>query len=71
MSMPTQEEIDDAVRALIREGHLVAFLDPTGNLLAAPADWAAQPNLHSVALSAAEFERKLSAQEAELMGEWN
>ena len=64
MSMPTQEEIDDAVRALIREGHLVAFL-------AAPADWAAQPNLHSVALSAAEFERKLSAQEAELMGEWN
>jgi len=71
MSMPTQEEIKDAVRALIRDGHLVAIRDNAGATHIAACEWTAAHDLTDIALSAEEVAKELSACEPELMGKWN
>ena len=71
MHIPTQEEINDTIEVLLRDGRLLAYRDEAGEVHFATAEWAAEHGLAGVALSASQVTEELSAIEAELMAEWN
>ena len=71
MRIPTQEEINDTIEVLLRDGRLLAYRDEAGEVHFSTAEWAAEHGLAGVALSASQVTEELSAIEAELMAEWN
>ena len=71
MRTPTQEEINDTIEVLLRDGRLLAYRDEGGEVRFSTAEWAAEHGLAGVALSASQVTEELSAIEAELMAEWN
>ena len=71
MRTPTQEEINDTIEVLLRDGRLLAYRDEAGEVHFSTAEWAAEHGLAGVALSASQVTEELSAIEAELMAEWN
>ncbi|MBE2263595.1 MAG: hypothetical protein IAE92_12685 [Burkholderiaceae bacterium] len=71
MHIPTQEEINDTIEVLLRDGRLLAYRDEAGEVHFSTAEWAAEHGLAGVALSASQVTEELSAIEAELMAEWN
>ncbi len=71
MHIPTQEEINDTIEVLLRDGRLLAYRDEAGEVHFSTAEWAAEHGLAGVTLSASQVTEELSAIEAELMAEWN
>ena len=71
MHIPTQEEINDTIEVLLRDGRLLAYRDEAGEVHFSTAEWAVEHGLAGVALSASQVTEELSAIEAELMAEWN
>lgn len=71
MRAPTQEEINDTIALLVRDGRLVVYRDEAGVVRFATAEWAAEHALVGVVLTPDQVEQELSANEARLMAEWN
>ena len=70
MLHPTQEDINDAIVALVRSGVVVAFEDDAGQVRLAPIDWA-QTLPPGAALSADEVATKLTDATPGRMARWN
>ena len=70
MLHPTQEDINDAIVALVQSGVVVAFEDDAGQVRLAPSAWA-QSLPPGAALSADEVATKLTDAEPGRMARWN
>lgn len=71
MLHPTQENINDAIVALIREGVVVAFEDDDGQVHLASSAWAQTHLAPGAALSADEAAARLADAKPGWMARWN
>lgn len=71
MLHPTQEDINDAIVALIREGVVVAFKDDVGKVRLASSTWAQSHLPSNVAMSADDAVAALADAEPTWMARWN
>lgn len=71
MNQPTTEEFTHDIELLVASGRLIFFRDAAGVVRGATAEFAAAHNLTSAALPVEEVRLEISAQSAEMMGEWN
>lgn len=71
MTIPTQDDICQALEELILSGHLVAYRDEEGATRFATASFAEEHNLTGLALHIDKVRAQLAAHKAEMMGEWN
>jgi hypothetical protein len=71
MLTPQQNDVNDTIVLLVRNGWLIAYRDDNGAVRIAPTEWAAEHGLTDVALTVDQVIDELSAIEAEMTAKWN